>query len=102
MASDHIIYLTSSGNLDLFPGNNPGNFINRLSTPILLENNTEYEVGLVSILYPDQYYAILANNDNYNITIYTNQKDIGTRSLIIILHKNILAVNLEKNSKNCQ
>ena len=96
MASDHILYLTSSGNLDIFPDNSPSNFINRLPTPIVLENNVEYEVGLVSILYPDQYYGILAGSDIYNMTVYTYQEHIDVSSVTIKLHQNILAGNLEK------
>ena len=79
MASDHIIYLTSSGSKDLFPENNSAKFINRSSTPLILDSNIDYEVGLVSILYPDQYYAILPNNDTYNITLTTIQKGIKKR-----------------------
>ena len=96
MASDHILYLTSSGNLTIFPDNRPSNFINRLSTPIVLENNIEYEVGLVSILYPEQYYGILKNDDFYNMTLYTHQKGIDVSSLEIPFHQNVLAGNLQK------
>ena len=99
MATDHILYLSSTGNLDIFPDNSPANFINRLSTPIVLENNTEYEVGLVSILYPDQYYGILNNNDYYDITVYTYQGSTSISSLPISLHQNVLAGNLEKMVK---
>ena len=96
MASDHILYLTSTGNLDIFPDNRPDNFINRLPTPIVLENNIEYEVGLVSILYPDQYYGILAGDELYNMTVYTHQDDIGVSTLTVKLYQNVLAGNLEK------
>ena len=96
MATDHILYLTSNGNLDIFPENNPANFINRLPTPIVLENNIEYEVGLVSILYPEEYYGILAEDDFYNITVYTYQDTIGISSLSVKLHQNILAGDLAK------
>ena len=99
MASDHILYLTSSGNLDIFPDNCPSNFINRLPTPIVLENNIEYEVGLVSILYPDQYYGVLSNNDYYNMTLYTYQEGIGVSYLTIKCYQNILAGNVEKMVK---
>lgn len=96
MASDHIIYLTNTGSKNLFPENNPGKFTNRLSTPIILDSNIEYEIGLVSILYPDQYYAILANDDNYNITLHTIQKGIKRAKLQIKIGKYILAGNIEK------
>ena len=96
MATDHIIYLTSTGNLDIFPENTPANFINRLPTPIILENNIEYEVGLVSILYPEEYYGVLSENDFYNITVYTYQDIVGISSLTVKLHQNILAGDLAK------
>ena len=96
MAGDHIIYLTSSGSRNLFPDNNPGNFTNRLPTPIILDNNVEYEVGLVSILYPDQYYAIQAESEKFNIRVYTYQKKIGKTLLTVKIHKDILAGNMKK------
>ena len=102
MAGEHIIYLTSTGSKDLFKENNPGRFINSLSTPIILDSNVEYEVGLVSILYPDQYYAVLANDDNYNIeVVYVRQgvdpeNFIKTDVLTIKLSKNILAGKIKK------
>ena len=95
MASDHIIYLTSSGNLDIFPDNHSSEFINKLPTPIILENNIEYEVGLVSILYPDQYYAILHYDDRFHITIHIDQKNIGITNLKVKHFQNILAGNIE-------
>ena len=76
MSSDHIIYLTSSGNLDIYPENNPGRFINRLSSPIILDSNINYEVGLISILYPDQYYGILAGVDTFDMEVHTQQKGV--------------------------
>ena len=99
MAGDHIIYLTSSGSQNLFPDNNPGNFTNRLPTPIVLDNNVDYEVGLVSILYPDQYYAIQTDNEKFNIQLYTYQKNIGRTTLTVKMHKDILAGNMKKNLK---
>ena len=96
MGNDHIIYLSSNGSQNLFRDNVPGNFINKLSTPILLDNNIEYEVGLVSILYPDQYYAVLANDENYDITLYTRQKGLRRSSLTVRMKENILAGNMPK------
>ena len=99
MASDHILYLTSTGNLVLYPDNSPNNFINRLPTPIVLETNIEYEVGLVSILYPDQYYGVLNNDEFYSITVNTYQTGMDVSSIPISLHQNVLAGNLEKMVK---
>ena len=102
MTGDHIIYLTSSGSKDLFKENNPAKFINKLSTPIILDSNTEHEIGLVSILYPDQYYAVVANDPDYNIELKIIKqmnaidrpiKAIG--KLEIKSSKNILAGNMK-------
>ena len=100
MTSDHIVYLTSSGNLDIFPNNNPGRFINRLSNPIILDNNINYEVGLISILYPDQYYGILAGVDSFDMEVSTQQKGKKDADrLTIQLKQHILAGNLENTVK---
>ena len=96
MCSDHIIYLTSSGNQDLFPTNNPGRFVNRLSSPIILDNNINYEIGLISILYPDQYYAILANDDEYALTLFTEQSGVETHALKVEIGQNVLAGDIGK------
>ena len=96
MATDHILYLTSSANLEIFPNNHPSDFTNRIPIPIVLENNIEYEVGLISILYPDQYYGILANNGLYNITVFTEQESVDFQTLHVELHQNILSGDLEK------
>ena len=61
MERDHNIYLTSTANLDIFPNNNPCRFINCLAAPITLDPNYDYEISLVSILYPNEYYAIVGN-----------------------------------------
>ena len=54
MEREHTVYLTSTGNIDIFPNNNPCEFVNRLSAPITLDPKYEYEIGLVSILYPNE------------------------------------------------
>ena len=98
MNGDHILYLTSTGCLDTYPNNNSDKFINRLTTPIVLENNVEYEVGLISILYPDQYYGLLANDDRYAIVVHTGQDKLKIKNFTttVKLHQNILAGDLEK------
>ena len=97
MAGEHIIYLSSSDSCNLFTENNPGRFINRLATPIVLDSNIDYEIGLVSILYPDQYYAIQANQDEYNILIHTTQEGHEKRnSFTVKINKNILAGEMRK------
>ena len=96
MASDHTVYLSSSGCRELFPENNTSMFINRISTPILLDSKTEYEVGLVSILCPDKYYAVLADDDKYNIKVNITQSLTGSHSFLVKMKKNVLAGDMEK------
>ena len=60
MEREHTIYLSSTGSLDIYPDNNPCRFTNRLAGQITLDANNDYEIGLVSTLYPNDYYALLA------------------------------------------
>lgn len=99
MNGEHILYLTSNGCLDIYESNTPANFINRLSTPLMLENNVDYEVGLVGILYPDKYYGLLANDDDYKIIVSTNYEKTGSSIISVRLQQNILAGDLHKMVK---
>ena len=97
MEREHTIYLTSTGNLDVFPNNNPCEFVNRLSAPITLDPNYEYEIGLVSILYPNEYYAIVGNQYKNKITFYTKYRKIAEiHSYSYIIKNNILAGDIER------
>ena len=78
MEREHTVYLTSRGNLDIFPNNNPCEFVNRLYAPITLDTKYEYEIGLVYILYPNEYYAIVGNQYKNKITFYTKYIHIPT------------------------
>ena len=60
MEREHTIYLSSTGSLDIYPDNKPCRFTNTLATPIILDANNNYEIGFVSTLYPNDYYALLA------------------------------------------
>lgn len=72
-----MIYLTSLGCLDIYPENTPCRFVNRLPTPIVLSNDIEYEVGLVSVMYPLQHYIVMPNDENFMITFYTRFQSDG-------------------------
>ena len=76
MEREHTIYLTSTGNLDIFPNNNPCSLINYLAAPITLDPNYDYEIGLVSILYPNEYYAIVGNQYKNKLTFFTKFHEI--------------------------
>ena len=71
MGSEHTIYLTSLGSLEIYPENTACKFINRLGQPIVLPDDVEYEVGLVSILYPTRHDAIVAHDNIFKITFTT-------------------------------
>lgn len=74
---DEVLYLTSNGSLELFPKNNPCNFTNTISPHLSFDSNQEYEMGLVSILFPKRFFAILKDNTNFSITFFctVNQTD---------------------------
>ena len=98
MASEQTIYVTSTASSDIFSNNTPSSFSNRLGTPIVLDSNVEHEIGLVSILYPNQYYAIKQGDGAYSISINTFfKKDVGGRwTHNYIVKKDILAGDLKK------
>ena len=96
MEREHTVYLTSTGNLDVFPNNNHCEFVNRLSVPITLDPNYEYEIGPVSISYPNEYYAIVGNQYKNKITFYTKYHDISKiHTYSYIIKNNILAGDIE-------
>ena len=72
MSSEHTVYVSSSACANIYMNNTANRFVNRLSTPITLNPHIEYEMGLVSMLYPSQYY-VLANGDKcISINTYMN------------------------------
>ena len=97
MEREHTIYLTSIGNLDVFPNNIPCKFVNHLSVPITFDPNYEYEIGRVSILYPNEYYAIVGNQYKNKITFYTKYLEISKiHTYSYIIKNNILASDIER------
>ena len=94
---EHTIYLTSTGNLDIIPNNNPCRFINHLAAPITLDPNYDYEIGLVSILYPNEYYAIVGNQYKNKLTFFTKFHEISKiQKYSYTLKNSILAGDIEK------
>lgn len=55
---EYYLYLCNLGNRDVYRDNVPSQFQNRITPPISLDANTDYEVGLVNCLYPRKYYGI--------------------------------------------
>ena len=97
MEREDTIYLTSTGNLDIFPNNNPCRFINRLAAPITLDPNYDYEIGLVSIVYLNEYYAVVGNQYKNKLTFFTKFHEISKiQKYSYTLKNSILAGDIEK------
>lgn len=67
---EHYIYLSSLGNRDIYPGNVPNQFENRVDPPIQLHPDKEYEVGMLNCLYPKVFYALPKNDLESRIEIW--------------------------------
>ena len=96
MAGDHTIYLTSSGSKNIFTNNTPDRFTNKLSSPIVLDSNLEHEIGLISILYPDKYYAITSDRDDFGINVFTTMVDGKRNKHRVKMKFNMLAGDIGK------
>ena len=66
---DEIIYLTSLGSTDIYPENRPTAFTNELPSPLVLDPNKNYEVGLLSMLCPEKFPVIVKGNSSYSIKV---------------------------------
>jgi len=93
MPEEHIIYASSSAGGNTFEGNTIDRFTNRLNSPLSLNQYVQYEVGLTSILYPNNYYAVLSNDEKYSISLLVNikAKKRITHSYKYICNRNIVA-----------
>ena len=67
---DYKIVLSSDGNVDLYPGNKPSAFTNKLQKNIKLDTNTEYEVGLREIYFSKHVYSLLRADKDSSLFIY--------------------------------
>ena len=100
MEREHTIYLSSAGCLDIYPNNNPTNFINRLALPITLDPKIEYEIGLVSILYPNEYYGLVGNQSTNSLSFYSKIKGMDEYKIFdYTIQSNILAGDMENMVK---
>ena len=62
-----------------------------------MDPNYEYEIGLVSILYPNEYYTIVGNQYKNRITFYTKYREISKiHTYSYIIKNNILAGDIER------
>ena len=92
---EEVVYLTSLGSLDIYPNNTPCAFTNNLTPPIYLDSSREYEVGLVSILYPKQFYTVLKGDSHFSISFISR---IGEEEFEYIYtpNTNILAGDMSR------
>lgn len=67
MCSNYIVYVNSGLCLDLFPENQPCKFTNKLSTPITLSKEVEYEMGVIGVTLPNEYYAVTPEDRDFTI-----------------------------------
>ena len=101
MEREHTIYLTNAGSNDIYPDNRPYRFSNRLATPISLDPKFEYEIGLVSILYPQEYYAVIRHQEKYSITFYSKlRRNKEISSFTYTIKNNILAGDMDSVIKS--
>ncbi len=68
--AEHYLYLASLGNTDLYPLNQPHCFENRITPPIHLDPNKEYEVDLINCFYPKQFLGLVAGDYACKIEIW--------------------------------
>lgn len=66
---EFVVYMHSSENLDQYPQNTPGAFSNSFQPSIHLSD--EYEVGLQNIIYSPKFDAILKDDTDFSIRIFT-------------------------------
>ena len=97
MASEHTIYVSSSACKNIYINNTATRFTNRLSSPITLNSHIEYEMGLVSILYPSQYYAIANGDEGISIKVFIklNHGEFKIHTHEYRCNKNILAGDMK-------
>ena len=73
-----VVHLASNGSRRLHPDNHSSAFTNILSEPIHLDPNENYEVALVNIHIPKEYYIISKDDSNFFIEVYRqlNEDDL--------------------------
>ncbi len=62
--------LTSLGSINLYLRNKPHRFENKITPPIHLDPNKEYEVGLINCFYPKQFLGLMAGDYACRIKIW--------------------------------
>ncbi|HIP16931.1 MAG TPA: hypothetical protein EYG76_01310 [Methanothermococcus okinawensis] len=70
MEGDFVIHLVSSASRNLYPANTADGFTNHLHTPIYLDPNTNYEVALLNIYMPKDYFALIKDDYESRIEVY--------------------------------
>ena len=90
------VYLNSKFNLKEYPNNNATSFTNNLKPT--LTHASEYEVGLVNIMFKPEYYVIRKNDDTYFINLHFNYEtvegNVGGFFIKYMPENNITASNI--------
>ena len=68
-SEEHIVYVTSSSCLNVYPHNLPHAFENQIQS-LKLNPSLNYEVGMSNILLPSQYYILRENERDHAVKIY--------------------------------
>lgn len=70
-----IVTLSSLGNRDIYPSNKSSSFTNKLRNGIRLNPNLEYEIGLVNIFYPEEYYGVIKSDGESTVELIINKEN---------------------------
>ena len=92
---DEIVYLTSLGSLDLYPNNNSCAFTNELVSPIQLDSNKEYEVGILSFLSPKRVPIINRGDPRCGVKIFVTSPEGDVHKSNFTPKRSILSLNME-------
>ena len=95
---DEIIYVTSLGSLDIYPRNNVCAFTNELVTPITLDSNKEYEMGILSLLCPKRISLIMKGDEQSAMELIFHTPSI-TKRVAFTPQKNLLSTDMETTIK---
>ena len=95
MDDNFVIHLASNGSRGLHPNNHSSAFTNILSEPIRFDPNEHYEVALVNIHMPKEYYIIRKDDPEFFIQKYRQLNEDDEIQPAGILHCDFDATNCD-------
>ena len=95
MDDKFVIHLASNGSARLHPDNHSSAFTNVLSEPIHLDPNENYEVALVNIHMPKEYYIISKEDPDFFIEIYNEVNEFVTIQYVGVFKCDFDATNCD-------